>query len=341
MISRPNAILILNPPNADQGFLVPQLSTSNRLAILPTSPTDNGLVVFDITEQSFYYWSNGLWIKGLGSSTGEQTSGITNINTGNGLTGGPITNTGTISILNGGVNTSQIANDAVTTNKILDGAVTAIKINPSATNGHVLTTVAGATTWQPPSAVLTGVASGDLSGSYPAPTVTKLQGIDVSTTDPTNLQVLQYVGTAWTPVTLPGISASVAFKVQQTGVQEIDDDDEIQLNWGNELYDDNNNFSSNRFQAPSTGLYHFDVLVSLMDVDRDEHFELILKVGPNDIQRVLGPSGEDNGGGPVSAQISTDVKLNVGNLVTVWVELQNSTSTLPGVRTQFSGRRIY
>jgi len=72
-VSRPNAILILNPPNADQGFLLPQLSTTERLSILPVSPSDDGLVVFDVTEQSFYYWSSSLWVKGLGISSLDQT----------------------------------------------------------------------------------------------------------------------------------------------------------------------------------------------------------------------------------------------------------------------------
>ena len=53
---------------------------------------------------------------------------------------------------NGGINTAQIAADAVTTAEIADGNVTEIKINPSATDGQVLTTVAGATQWATPTA---------------------------------------------------------------------------------------------------------------------------------------------------------------------------------------------
>jgi hypothetical protein len=69
MIDRPNAVLVINPPNKDQGFLLPQLTSTERKNISPTSPQDDGLVVYDITDKSFYYWSGGSWIKGLGDDT--------------------------------------------------------------------------------------------------------------------------------------------------------------------------------------------------------------------------------------------------------------------------------
>lgn len=69
MIDRPNAVLVINPPNKDQGFLLPQLTTAERNGISPGSPQDDGLVVYDVTDKSFYYWSGGSWIKGLGDNT--------------------------------------------------------------------------------------------------------------------------------------------------------------------------------------------------------------------------------------------------------------------------------
>jgi hypothetical protein len=47
------------------------------------------------------------------------------------------------------------------------------------------------------------IAGGDLSGTYPDPTVAKIQGSSVSTTAPTNGQILQWNGTAWTPASVP------------------------------------------------------------------------------------------------------------------------------------------
>jgi hypothetical protein len=74
VITRPNAILILNPPNGDQGLLLPQVTTANRLLIQPTSPNEDGLVVFDITDNSFYYWRLNQWVKGLGNTLPQTIS---------------------------------------------------------------------------------------------------------------------------------------------------------------------------------------------------------------------------------------------------------------------------
>ena len=74
MIDKPNAILVINPPNSDQGFLLPQLNTTERLSIAPSSPDDDGLMVYDITEKSFYYWSSNAWVKGLGDATSQVLS---------------------------------------------------------------------------------------------------------------------------------------------------------------------------------------------------------------------------------------------------------------------------
>ena len=59
------------------------------------------------------------------SATGGGGGTVTQINTGAGLTGGPITTTGTISVDNSGITNTMLQNNAVTSTKILDGTITA------------------------------------------------------------------------------------------------------------------------------------------------------------------------------------------------------------------------
>lgn len=67
---------------------------------------------------------NNLTISAAGGGGGT----VTQVNTGAGLTGGPITTTGTISIANDGITTPMLQNNSVTSSKIVDGTITATDI---------------------------------------------------------------------------------------------------------------------------------------------------------------------------------------------------------------------
>ncbi|MEO9477113.1 MAG: hypothetical protein ABJG41_16325 [Cyclobacteriaceae bacterium] len=64
-----NAVLELVSPNNDQGFLVPRLTTAQRSAMVLTAD-ENGMLVYDSDENSFYFWADPSWAP-LGTGGGD------------------------------------------------------------------------------------------------------------------------------------------------------------------------------------------------------------------------------------------------------------------------------
>ncbi len=61
----PNAVLEIVSPGGNQGVLIPRYDTNTRTSTAFTdnlSDTDNGLMVYDITEGALYFWYFGQWV---------------------------------------------------------------------------------------------------------------------------------------------------------------------------------------------------------------------------------------------------------------------------------------
>ena len=85
-----NAALDVVAPNGDQGILLPRLSGAQRLN-MSLGNAERGLIVYDTTDNAFYYWDGSQWLRGLGNGGGgdfqnlafEQATALLSIENGN------------------------------------------------------------------------------------------------------------------------------------------------------------------------------------------------------------------------------------------------------------------
>ena len=142
------------------------------------------------------------------------------------------------------------------------------------------------------------------------------------------------------------VTVNSGFRVYPPSTQTVTSGVSTQIVWTEE-YDDANAFSGNSYTAPATGVYHFDVNIygscNNGGLGPAYYQVITMKKYGSDYISNRG-HGLQNSTTQLSFTISSDVKLNAGDVITIWIQ-ENTTLDMylipSSIYCSFTGHRVY